>query len=136
MSTPFSPFVKKSFKSSQPKRRESQLPSNLIDWEAPEIPELEKERIIYEEHIKNLIQEHEVERLIDEAIFSITHECVLESYRDQIDTIRAEVDTFKAEVDRNMVLYLEKKSESEDLKKKLDAMRNQLNHYKKLAKSK
>lgn len=77
MATPFSPFVGRPAKQIL-KRRQSELPSDLIDWEAPEIPEQEKDRIIYEAHIKELIEEHEIDMLLNEQIFLVAHKVFAE----------------------------------------------------------
>lgn len=80
MATPFSPYVGRRL--DHLKRRQSELPSDLIDWDAPEIPELEKQRIIYEDFIRETKEDHEVELLINEEIFKIAHEALLEHHED------------------------------------------------------
>lgn len=77
MQSPFSPFVgRRALKDF--KRRQSEVPSDLIDWDAPEIPELEKQRIIYEELIKECNEDHAIETLINEEILQIAAEVHLD----------------------------------------------------------
>lgn len=90
MATPFSPFVGRKPKPTL-KRRQSELPSDLIDWDAPEIPELEKQRIIYEDHIREITEDNEIESLINEQIFTVAHEAITEEYQLQIKKIEDEL---------------------------------------------
>lgn len=210
MATPFSPFVGRQMKPAL-KRRQSELPSDLIDWDAPEIPELEKQRIIYEDYIKELQEDHEVETFLTEQIIRIAHDTIIEEYnsklkqlKDCINEERSKVnlmlgqikmfeneatendgrineltielsdlqkenenflqereswlkereywikkeENWKSEIENlnfrnnettcelnhNLEIYIQKKNEAEDFKKKLDAVKNQLAHYKRLAK--
>ena len=55
------------------------MPSDLIDWDAPEMPELEKQRIIYEDYIRECGETHEIELLITEEICKVVHEAILDS---------------------------------------------------------
>lgn len=204
MATPFSPFVGRPPKPAI-KRRQSELPSDLIDWDAPEIPELEKQRIIYEDHIKEINEDHEIETLLTEQIFKVAHDTVVDEYqakqkkledevtkeRSRVNLLLGQLKMFEAnvkegderveelenelnnqrnllanleqekenwveeknslqmeienlnfrnnettcELNHNLELYLQKKTEAAELKKSIDAMKNQLRHYKTLAKS-
>lgn len=192
------------------KRRQSELPSDLIDWEAPEIPELEKQRIIYEDFIKETSEDHEIESLLNEQIFKVAHDTIVEEYqmrlkkfeddltkerstshlllgqikmfennvaqseerveelenevanqREAIDNLKQQLEqekenwmdernvlqteiedlTFRnnettCELNHNLEIYIQKKNEAEDFRKKLDAVKNQLSYYKRLAKNK
>lgn len=89
MATPFSPFVGRRPKPVL-KRRQSQLPSDLIDWEAPEIPELEKQRITYETVISEINEDYEIETLINEQVFVVAHEAIAEEYKSQIKKLNDE----------------------------------------------
>lgn len=195
------------------------MPSDLIDWDAPEIPELEKQRIIYEDYIKELSDDHAVELFLNEQIFAIFHETIIEEYnnklkhledsvneerskvnlmlgqikmfendakeneermdelsneiaslRDDLENLKQEkenliqereiwnqerenwtqeMESYKSEIENlnfrinettcelnhNLEIYIQKKNEAEDNKKKLDAVKNQLAHYKRLAKN-
>lgn len=205
MATPFSPFVGRPAKHIL-KRRQSELPSDLIDWEAPEIPELEKQRIIYEDYIKETSEDHEIENLLNEQIYKVAHETITEEYqmklkkveedvtkerstvhlllgqikmfeanvekseekvdelenelailrekidelenesamqRETIDSLKAEIEDLNfrnnettCELNHNLEIYIQKKNEAEDFRKKLDAVKNQLSYYKRLAKNK
>jgi len=205
MATPFSPFVGRLPKTFL-KRRQSQVPSDLIDWDAPEIPELEKQRIIYEDYIKELNEDHDVEVLLNEQIFQVAHDAVIETYQmrlkkledemskerskvnlmlgqirmsennikvsdERIEELESEVSTQRdaiaklelekenlseernslqmevenlnfrnnemtCELNHNLEIYLQKKNEADDYRKKFDALKNQLNYYKRLAKNK
>jgi chromosome segregation ATPase len=79
MQSPFSPFVHRRQTVKDFKRRQSELPSDLIDWDAPEIPELDKQRIIYEEYIKECNEDHAIEMLICEEVYQIAHEVFVET---------------------------------------------------------
>lgn len=203
MAFPFSPFVGNGRRL---RKRQSELPSDLIDWEAPEIPELEKQRIIYEDYIKEVNEDHEVETLLNEQIFKVAHDTVVEEYqskakildneitkersrvnlllgqikmfennvkdnveridelegevanqRDAINNLESEKENLleernslhseienlnfrntetTCELNHNLEIYIQKKNEAEDYKKKLDAVKNQLAYYKRLAKNK
>lgn len=95
MATPFSPFVGHRLNKTAPKKRQSQLPSSLIDWDAPEIPELEKERIIHEDYVKQLTEDHEIEKLLDERIFDVVHECIINEYQTKLSEAEAELKDLK-----------------------------------------
>lgn len=192
------------------KRRQSELPSDLIDWEAPEMPELDKQRIIYETLIKEIKEENEIDKmkiiedsekeklriieqneadklkileesetekfrireeneaeklkiqeeneaeklrlqeekevdmLMNEQIFEIVHEVILEQHKENGSKINLLLSQLKQrevnlvekeeEANHNLELYIEKKVEVEDFKKKIYALKNQLMYYKKLAK--
>lgn len=83
MQSPFSPFVHRRQTVKDFKRRQSELPSDLIDWDAPEIPELDKQRIIYEEYIKECNEDHAIELLICEEVYQIAHEVFVETTQKQ-----------------------------------------------------
>lgn len=205
MATPFSPFVGR-IKKPALKRRQSELPSDLIDWEAPEIPELEKQRIIYDDYIREMKEDHEIESLLNEQIFLIAHDTIVDEYQSRIKTFEEQLtkessrvnlllgqmkmfeenvkenedrteelenelasqrETILAleqekenwiqertsmqmeienlnfrnnettcELNNNLEIYIQKKNEVEDYKKKLDAVKNQLTYYKRMAKNK
>lgn len=191
MATPFSPFVSRPAKHIL-KRRQSELPSDLIDWDAPEIPELEKQRIIYEDYIKETSEDHEIESLLNEQIFNIAHDTIAEEYqtklkrleddltkerstvhlllgqikmfeanvekseekvdelenelavqRELVENMKVEIEDLNfrnnettCELNHNLEIFIQKKNEAEDFRKKLDAVKNQLSYYKKLAKNK
>lgn len=96
MANPFSPFVGRN-RIGKPdlKRRQSELPSDLIDWDAPEIPELEKQRIIYEDYIRESDENYEIETLINEEIFQVTLETIVDStvkhYEEEINKEKSKV---------------------------------------------
>lgn len=90
MATPFSPFVGRQMKPGL-KRRQSELPSDLIDWDAPEIPELEKQRIIYEDYIKELQEDHEVETILNEQLYEIAHVTMIEEYQQNAKKLEDEL---------------------------------------------
>jgi len=172
MDSPFSPFVRR-IGLKDVRKRESEVPSDLIDWEAPEIPELDKQRIIYEELINELKEEHTIETLLHEEVLKVVAESVItensqefEARIQELDqtktTLEATVKELESKVEilhkrykeledeykllefRNQEIenelgvqvevFLNKKSEAEDLKRKWENARNQLNYYKKLAK--
>lgn len=87
MQSPFSPFVHRRQPVKNFKRRQSELPSDLIDWDAPEIPEVEKQRIIYEEFIKESNEDHVIETLINEEVFTIAHETMFDSVMKQVSNL-------------------------------------------------
>lgn len=83
--TPFSPFVNRRLaKATAVKRRQSELPSDLIDWDAPEIPELDKQRIIYEDYIKELNEDHDIESILNEQIFKIAHDAIVAEFQSKV----------------------------------------------------
>lgn len=96
MATPFSPFVGHRLNKVASKKRQSQLPSSLIDWDAPEIPELEKERIIHEDYVKQLTEDHEIEKLLEERIFDVAHECIVSEYQTKLSKAEAELKQLKS----------------------------------------
>lgn len=85
MATPFSPFVGRRPNKPLLKRRQSELPSDLIDWEAPTIPELDKQRIIYEDYIKEMEEDHQIETMLNEEIFQVAHECIVDEYKAKLN---------------------------------------------------
>lgn len=99
MATPFSPFTTK-IRKAPIKKRQSQIPSDLIDWDAPEIPELEKQKIIYEDHIKELNEDHDIETFLKDQIYQIVHETFVEQYQAKLknmeDALKEEKDKTKA----------------------------------------
>lgn len=97
MATPFSPFVGRPPKPML-KRRQSELPSDLIDWDAPEIPELDKQRIIYEDHIREILEDHEIEDLLNEQIFAIAHNTVIGEYREMTKKLEQDVTKERSKV--------------------------------------
>lgn len=205
MATPFSPFVRRPQKPVL-KRRQSELPSDLIDWDAPEIPEFEKQRIIYEDYIKEISEDQEIETLLNEQIFKVAHDTIVEEYqlklrrledeatkeRSRVNLLLGQIKMFESsvkenggrveelenelstmrdnvskleeekenwieerqglqmeienlnfrnnettcELNHNLEIYIQKKNEAEDYKKKLDAVKNQLTYYKRLVKNK
>lgn len=205
MATPFSPFVRRAPRDLI-KKRQSFVSQDLIDWDAPVMPEIERQRIVYEDQIKELTEDHEIETLITEQIYLVTHETILNEYKTQLksleDTTTQErtrsnfllnqVKTFEenlkesnqrideleaentqqkeqleqfeqekenwseervnlqneienlnfrnnettCELQNHIELFLQKKHEVEDMRKKFDGVRNQLNYYKRLAKNK
>ena len=205
MATPFSPFVGK-IKKPEFRRRQSQLPSDLIDWDAPEIPEFEKQRIIYEDYIQEITEDNDINTIINEQIFKVAHYAIVEEYSAKTKKLEEEVKEEKSRVhlflgqikmfesnvkedleriedlenevasqrntiinleqekenwmeernnlqveiedlnfrnneiacerNHNHEIYLQKKAEAEDYRKKLEAIKNQLSHYKRLAKNK
>lgn len=163
--SPFSPFVGRRRTVKDFKRRQSELPSDLIDWDAPEIPELEKQRIIYEQFIQESNEDHAIETLINEEIFSVAHEVLLEATqkqyedrsqkdRSQINLLLGQIKMFEthsqemenhlrdlefhkqeleAEISCQLDALINKKSESDDLKRKLEGALCRLSYYKKAA---
>lgn len=170
--SPFSPFVGRRRTVKDFKRRQSQLPSDLIDWDAPEIPELEKQRIIYEQIIQETNEDHAIEMLITEEIFRVAHEVLIETTnklseeksqkdRSQINLLLNQIKMFEshsqeledqnkeleeqfrdlefhkqeleAEISCQLDTLLLKKSEADDLRKRLDGALCRLAYYKKLS---
>lgn len=141
MATPFSPFVGRKPKPAL-KRRQSELPSDLIDWDAPEIPELEKQRIIYEDHIREITEDNEIESIINEQIFTVAHEAIAEEYQHQIKQLDDELTKERSRV--HLLLGQIKMSEEnskeyevrvEDLENEVTAQRDiisTLNHEREL----
>lgn len=97
MATPFSPFTNRLTKPAL-KRRQSELPSELIDWDAPEIPELEKQKIVYEDHIKELNEDHEIETLLNEQIFRVVHSTFIDEYSVKVKSLEDEIAKEKSKV--------------------------------------
>lgn len=91
MATPFSPFVGRRAPKPVLKRRQSELPSDLIDWEAPTIPELEKQRIVYEDYIKEMDEDHQIETMLNEEIFQIAHNAIVDEYKTKLRTMSEEL---------------------------------------------
>lgn len=91
MATPFSPFVGRRAPKPLLKRRQSELPSDLIDWEAPTIPELEKQRIVYEDYIKEMEEDHQIETMLNEEIFQIAHDAIVDEYRSKLQKTTEEL---------------------------------------------
>lgn len=87
MATPFSPFVGRRPAKLLLKRRQSELPSDLIDWEAPTIPELEKQRIVYEDYIKEMDEDHQIETMLNEEIFQIAHDVIVDEYKAKLNDV-------------------------------------------------
>lgn len=226
MATPFSPFVGRINRPAL-KRRQSELPSDLIDWDAPEISirDLwEKDRIINADYIRFLEDEHAVESVVTELLFEIAHDSIVDEYTNKFkklehdhmskikklehdatedrskvnlllgqirmfeskvkegdehhaaqqarieeleneleaqknsmvdleqerenwhqerDNLKSEIENLNfrnnetiCELNHNLELYIQKKGEAEEYKKKMDGVKNQLAHYKRLAKSK
>lgn len=120
MATPFSPFVGKRLKPDQ-KRRQSQVPADLIDWDAPEIPELDKQRIIYEDHIKEIVEDYEIEILINEQINSVAHETYLSELNNQTGGYQSKIKDLENELKSQTDEYQAKiKSLEDGLQSKTD----------------
>lgn len=160
--TPFSPFVnriniQRSKATISRNKRASVAPSDLIDWDAPEMPELDKQKIIYEDYINELNEAHEIDSLINEQIFLVSYEThvderevkikQLESklhfllgqikiFEEELDSQREQNSSLEHENNDILEKYIEKKNEAEDYKRKLDVVKNQLNFFKKQVKSK
>lgn len=100
--SPFSPFVGRRRTVKDYKRRQSELPSDLIDWDAPEIPELDKQRIIYEEYIKECNEDHAIETLINDELFQVAHEVLIEmvqkQYEDKLLKERSQVNLLLGQI--------------------------------------
>lgn len=101
MATPFSPFTGRINKPIL-KRRQSQIPQELIDWDAPEIPEVEKQKIVYEEQIRELTEDHEIERLLEEQLAQVAHETIVNNY--QMRLKEAEDEKIKEQSKVNLLL--------------------------------
>lgn len=100
------------------KRRQSELPSDLIDWEAPEIPELDKQRIVYEDYIKELTEEHAIDQLLNEEIFTIAHETIVDEYKNKVKNLEEEVTKERSTVNLmlNQVRLFEDNIKENDLR--------------------
>lgn len=132
MATPFSPFVGRKPKPTL-KRRQSELPSDLIDWDAPEIPELEKQRIIYEDHIREITEDDEIESLINEQIFIVAHEAISEQYQlqvkkldDELTKERTRVHLLLGQIKMSEESSREYEARVEDLEKEVTAQRDRI----------
>lgn len=90
MATPFSPFTGRLPKPVL-KKRQSQVPSELIDWDAPEIPEVEKEKIIYEDYIRELNEDHELQTLLNELNFQVVHDTFIDEYQSKTKKLEDEI---------------------------------------------
>lgn len=101
MATPFSPFCGRIAK--QPvRKRQSQIPSDLIDWDAPEIPELEKQKIIYEDHIREITEDNEIEQFLKDEIFQVVHDTVVQEYQDKLNRLQDELNQEKKSMEKDL----------------------------------
>lgn len=132
MATPFSPFVRRQHVKHVLKRRQSELPSDLIDWDAPEIPELEKERIIYEACINELKEDHEIEILLNEQIFMVAHDTLLEEHQSKVKCLEGEISKERSRVSLllGQIKMFENNAKEND--QRIDELENELTTQKNL----
>lgn len=78
MQDPFSPFVSRKRTLRDVHRRQSQVPSELIDWDAPTIPEIEKQRIVFEQVIREAEEDNAIESLVSEVTTLVAVETLMD----------------------------------------------------------
>lgn len=102
------------------------MPSDLINFEGPVMSDIERQRIIYEDIIKDLNEDHQVESLLDEQIMKIMHDTIIEEYNNKLKQLEENVNEERSKVNLMLGQIKMFENDAKENEERMDELTNEL----------